>query len=106
MASITFIQNNPDINGTKGKLIIVNDTINNFSYNWYILCKLPNGTTITECYSCKIGNIPSLNKAILLPFNFMHSLDVGGILDINIEWSGKKPISFIFIPRKIPMPNL
>ena len=104
MASITFIQNNPDNHGEKGKLIIINDTINNFSYNWYILCNLPIGTKITKCDSFKIGNISSLNKAILLPYNFI-SLKQGTLLNINIEWSGEKPISFIFIPRKVSMPD-
>ena len=105
MASIIFIINEPDNEGTKGKIIIINDTIIKFSYNWYILCNLPIGTKITKCDSFKIGNISSLNKAILLPYNFIN-LNLGDILDFNIEWSGKKPISFIFIPRKVPISNI
>jgi hypothetical protein len=100
MASISFILNEPEKECIKGKIIIINDTINNFSYNWYIVCNLPIGTKIIKCDYCKITNISSLNKAILLPFNFIN-LNLGDILDFDIEWSGKKPISFIFMVRKI-----
>ena len=105
MVSIKIISSDIWKTGYNYKIQIINNTINNYYSNWYIICYTDSGTTINWCDSCKI-NITSLNQIILSPQNYTPLLSQGVELILNFGGFGNPPSSFIFFMNDGVLPLL